>query len=144
MFAEQAESKGIEITSLIRNNVPTGLIGDPGRVRQVLTNLIGNAVKFTGRGEVSITVSLESSREGSAVLKFEVSDTGIGISKEAQKSLFEAFVQADGSMVRKYGGTGLGLSISKQIVELMNGKIEVESELGKGTKFIFRVEFRNS
>jgi signal transduction histidine kinase/CheY-like chemotaxis protein/HPt (histidine-containing phosphotransfer) domain-containing protein len=134
-FAERAESKGLELTGLIHAAVPTGLRGDPGRLRQVLTNLVGNAIKFTQRGDVTLQVYLEEETEGEALLRFDVSDSGIGISQETQGKLFQPFVQADSTMTRRYGGTGLGLSISKQLIELMGGQIGVKSAPDRGSTF---------
>ncbi|MFO0707410.1 MAG: response regulator [Nitrospira sp.] len=134
-FAERAESKELELTGLVHAAVPTALRGDPGRLRQVLTNLVGNAVKFTDRGEVTLQAYLEEESEKETIIRFEITDSGIGISPEVQHRLFQPFTQADSSMTRRFGGTGLGLSISKQLIELMGGRIGVTSAPQHGSIF---------
>ena len=140
MVAAQAHEKGLTLVWKIAPNVPTDLIGDPTRLRQVLLNLLGNAIKFTQSGEVSLRVAPDNSDSSiSTALRFTVSDTGIGISGEKLDQVFERFTQADSSTTRRFGGSGLGLTISKRLVELMGGRIWVESELGQGSVFAFTV-----
>ena len=141
LLADRAFSKGLNLTCLFHADVPAALHGDPGRIRQILINLVGNAVKFTERGEVVVSVTLAHQTETEATVRFEVHDTGIGLSPDTQDCLFQSFMQADSSTTRKFGGTGLGLAICKQLTELMGGHIGVESRLGEGSRFWFVVPF---
>ncbi len=139
LLSEQAHRKGLELTCQINADTPSRVSGDPGRIRQVLTNLVGNAVKFTETGEVNVRVSLNQREAQDVIIRFAITDTGIGIAPESQAKLFEPFSQADGSTTRKYGGTGLGLAISKQLATLMGGDIGLASTLGEGSTFWFTV-----
>jgi len=142
LLAPQAHAKGLEFLCDLPAEVPARAVGDAGRLRQVLMNLIGNAVKFTERGEVVLKVNLESAGEHTLRISFEVRDTGIGISDQALERIFQPFTQADEAMSRRFGGTGLGLSISRQLIELMGGELHVESQPGVGTVFRCRVQLR--
>jgi len=139
ILSTRAKVKGIDLDLDVAAEVPSLLKGDAGRLRQILLNLVGNAIKFTEQGRVTLRVSAFRDETGSAQLQFEVEDTGIGIPLEAQHRLFQPFTQADGSMTRRFGGTGLGLAICRQLVELMGGEIGFESEPSKGTRFWFWV-----
>ncbi len=139
MLAAQAHGKGLELTAFVAEDVPAIVRGDRGRVRQILTNLVSNAIKFTHRGEVAVRVELLDRTDGSAALRFEVADSGIGIEPAKLATLFESFSQADTSTTRRYGGTGLGLAISRQLVSLMHGEIGAASEPGSGSCFYFNV-----
>jgi PAS domain S-box-containing protein len=144
MFALQARTKGLEFTRTIPPGLPALVVGDPGRLRQVLTNLLGNAIKFTQFGQVGLKAEVISRSGDTIQLRFIVYDTGIGIPHNEQGRLFESFTQVDESNTRKYGGTGLGLAISKQLVELLGGEIGLESEPGQGSKFWFTATFGKS
>jgi two-component system, sensor histidine kinase and response regulator len=137
LLAERAEAKGLELALWIDTDVPRRIRGDSGRIRQVLTNLLGNAIKFTDRGQVLVRVTSERRGESVVEIRVAVSDTGIGVVPEVQQKLFEAFTQADGSLTRRYGGTGLGLAISKQLVEMMGGWIGMASAPSEGSTFWF-------
>jgi len=141
MLRISALKKGLVLESEIGANVPDNVVGDPDRLRQILFNLIGNSIKFTAKGGVYLSVSGEGSAEDIATLRFTVRDTGIGIPRDKQQLIFEAFRQADGSTTRKYGGTGLGLAICSRLVEMMGGAIHVDSEPGCGSTFYFTVQF---
>jgi two-component system, sensor histidine kinase and response regulator len=142
LFAESAHQKGIELVCHVSDDVPSGLQGDSGRLRQILTNLVGNAIKFTERGEVFVRVSALGRPNDHGMLCFEIRDTGMGIAPEAQEHIFEAFSQEDGTTTRRYGGTGLGLAISKQLVELMGGEIAVVSAPESGSTFRFTLRMK--
>ena len=141
MVTVKAEEKGLEVLFRTDEGVPLDLVGDPLRLGQVLLNLCGNAVKFTQEGEVIVSVRALEIRDDRAVLEFAVRDTGIGMTPEQAAKLFQPFTQADTSTTRKFGGTGLGLSISKRLVEMMGGRIWVESEPGQGSVFRFTATF---
>ncbi len=141
VLAFKAYDKGLELACLIYQDVPSLLMGDPGRLRQILTNLVNNAIKFTANGEVVIRVQAVQESENETELRFEISDTGIGISKKQQSRLFKSFSQVDASTTRKYGGTGLGLAISKRLTEMMGGQIGVFSNEGSGSTFWFTAKF---
>ena len=141
LLNENAHRKGIELILWVDPNIPSTVIGDATRLRQVLNNLVGNAIKFTPDGEVQIRVKPIRTQGHRCRLKFEVQDTGIGIPQDAKRHIFKAFTQADESTTRKFGGTGLGLAISKQLIELMGGKLQVESEANKGSNFWFNLPF---
>ena len=140
-LAVRAHEKGLELAYDVPPDVPDALVGDPGRVRQIIINLVGNAIKFTEAGEVVVRVATDSLEENEACLHFSVTDTGIGIPSDKQEAIFDAFSQADSSTTRTYGGTGLGLTVCSRLVEMMGGRIWVESELNRGSTFHFTIRF---
>jgi PAS domain S-box-containing protein len=137
----RAHQKGLELVCRVAPDVPEALLGDAPRLRQIVLNLLGNAIKFTEEGEVLLQVENEEARPGEAVLRFVITDTGIGIPQDKQDVIFEAFAQADGSTTREYGGTGLGLAIAARLVQMMGGSVSVDSEPGRGSRFMFTVLF---
>jgi signal transduction histidine kinase len=137
----RASQKHVPLTWHIGAGVPEIVVGDPLRLRQILLNLVGNAIKFTDNGSVTVNVDVEDETLSTVLLHFRVTDSGIGIPKEKQSLIFEAFTQADSSTTRKYGGTGLGLTITARLVELLGGRIWLESEPGKGSTFHFTARF---
>jgi two-component system sensor histidine kinase/response regulator len=141
LFAEGARTKGLELVCHTPQPLPRQVRGDPARLRQALVNLVGNAIKFTEKGRVELRVAVEVA---SAHLRFEVIDTGIGITDDSKHRIFESFAQADGLVARKYGGTGLGLSISRQLIAGMGGELKVESAPGSGSTFWFTLPFENA
>src|SRR4029450_6665302 len=143
-LALQAHKKGLELAFDIQELVPEAVIGDPGRLRQVLVNLVGNAIKFTEAGTVTVKITRLAGDRDLVELHFEVIDTGIGIPADKQNIIFDPFSQADGSTTRKYGGTGLGLAIVTQLVEMMGGRLWVESEEGKGSTFHFTLSLSSA
>ncbi|MDW3095058.1 MAG: EAL domain-containing protein [Gammaproteobacteria bacterium] len=144
IMASQAQSKNLDLAHLICTSVPNSVMGDSRRIRQLLLNLCGNAIKFTSSGEIGIHVNLMEARGSDICLRFEVKDTGIGIAESAKEKIFDAFSQADGSTTRKFGGTGLGLAICKQLVSVLDGKIGVDSAVGEGSTFWFELPMRLS
>ncbi|MED5381399.1 MAG: PAS domain S-box protein [Verrucomicrobiota bacterium] len=142
LLAEQARGKGLHLACVVFEDVWTSVIGDPGRLRQIVTNLVGNAIKFTVQGEVTVRLSSVAETGREVTIRCEIVDTGTGISADSQKRLFQPFTQGDGSLSRRYGGTGLGLTISKQLTEIMGGRIGLESKLGQGSSFWFELSLR--
>src|SRR5690606_23956468 len=141
VFQSKELSSNLSFYTRIAKDIPSVLIGDPTRLRQILLNLMSNAVKFTKHGSIGLIASMEKTEDHRAYLSFQVKDTGIGISREAQQLLFQPFSQADSSTPRRYGGTGLGLSICRELVQMMNGEIGVDSDTNKGSTFWFTCRF---
>jgi signal transduction histidine kinase len=140
-LAVRAEQKGLALHVRVDPEVADDVEGDPARLRQIIVNLVGNAVKFTAAGEITVAVRKESATDSTELLRFTVSDTGIGIPPERQSEIFSAFTQADASTTRQYGGTGLGLTICSRLAKLLGGEIWVESQAGKGSSFHFTAQF---
>jgi PAS domain S-box-containing protein len=138
-MATRAEAKGLEMVCMVNRDIPSRVKGDPTRLRQVLVNLVGNAIKFTAQGEIVIRAIVDEKKEDTSRILFSITDTGIGIPQDRQKAIFERFIQVDSSSTRKYGGTGLGLTISSELVKLMGGEIGVQSEPGQGSTFWFTI-----
>jgi CheY-like chemotaxis protein len=141
-FHHSARCKGLVFSCEISQEIPENLIGDPIRLRQILINIVGNAIKFTEKGGVSIDIAAESKTEDLVIVNFCVKDTGVGVEENKQKVIFEAFMQGDSSTTRKYGGTGLGLAICSRLLSMMNGKIWLESKGGVGSSFYFSIPFK--
>jgi CheY-like chemotaxis protein len=141
LFQFRAREKNLALTARVADGVPAGVVGDPARLRQILVNLVGNALKFTSAGSVAIEVETRPAAPGKVVCRFAVTDTGPGIPESKRELIFRPFEQADGSITRQYGGTGLGLAICRSLVERMHGAIGVESEAGRGSTFFFTAEF---
>src|SRR5436190_8257054 len=140
MLAGRAHQKGLELVVAIDPAMPALLHGDAPRLRQVIANLVSNAIKFTARGEIVVSATARPARGGATSLRLEVADSGIGVDRHALAHVFTPFAQADGSTTRKYGGTGLGLAISRQLIELMGGELDADSEPGAGSRFWFSLE----
>ncbi|UMR28536.1 response regulator [Massilia sp. MB5] len=141
VFSPQAQAKGLDLHFEIANDIPIAICGDPNRLRQVIVNLMGNAIKFTDKGRIQLKVYVTGEDAQTVRMRFEVHDTGLGVAREARSRIFDSFSQADGSTTRKHGGTGLGLAISRQLVELMGGQIGVDNALTQGSVFWFTVQF---
>lgn len=144
IFTQQAKERRIKLSTFIQSEIPNLLIGDPYHLRQVLVNLLGNAIKFTEKGSVTLNITASENTDDNVSVRFEIVDTGIGMTSEAQQKIFDSFTQADDSTTRRYGGTGLGTTISKQLVELMGGTIGLHSKLGEGSTFWFKLCFLKS
>jgi CheY-like chemotaxis protein len=143
LFAEAAQAKGLNLQSQWQGSADARYLGDPSRLRQMVSNLVGNALKFTERGSVTLLAKEVQRQDGWSVLEFSVADTGMGLTREQQDLLFQPFCQADSSTTRNFGGTGLGLSIVRSLAELMSGEVGVESEFGQGSRFWFRVRLEH-
>ena len=140
-LALRAHEKGLELACRVPPELPDSLVGDPDRLKQIIVNLVGNAVKFTFQGEVVVNIDAQLLTNEEVVIRFAVRDTGIGIAKEKQEMIFKSFTQADASTTRQFGGTGLGLAIASRLVKMMGGSLMVESETGKGSTFYFTLRF---